>query len=162
MTSRLFETGISPQGRMLPSDIEILPRRLTIALFIMVSVRYWKPVHGLDFPLEEKELGQARAQKGRPGIVYAAPQILTKTDLKSYLATTLVRIGDTLKERPLVTGFSLVSCAIESNVLLDTAPHLPETHWAQTVVGPNNGRSRRRNFIIRTSYPDNIVMYVST
>ncbi len=132
---------LKPQGRMLPSDIEILIAPIDDStLYYGLGPGYWsKPVHGLDFSLlEEKELGQARASQIRvdPASLCAAPQILTKTDLKAVpINEHWFESEYTLKvERSaVVTGFAAwFRAQLSPNVLLDTAPHLPETHWAQT------------------------------
>lgn len=137
------DRSLTPSGHMLPSKVRLLVAPLDEPiLYNSEGPGFWRnPVHDLDFSsLQEIELAQGRSIQIRvePAAVLAPGQAVLELDLRTaaiedvwcdtQLAFTAVRDG-------VLNGFCVwFEAELSPNVMLDTGPFSPETHWAQTYM----------------------------
>ena len=135
--------NLSPTGRMLPSKVRVLIAPLDEPiLYNTEGPGLWREwIHDLDFSsLQEVELSQGRTMQTRvePAAVLAPGQAILELDLLS------ASVEDVWSERQLefipvrdggLNGFCVwFEAELSRNVILDTGPFSPETHWAQTYM----------------------------
>jgi len=135
------DAHLTPGGCMLPAAVEVLlapasdPARYTTS-----GPGFWRdPVHGLDLSsLEDAELRQGRAVRTRvsPEALLAPGQALVALDLATAgpeepwahgrLSFEAARSG-------VLDGFvGWFSARLSPSIVLETGPHRPPTHWAQS------------------------------
>ncbi len=134
---------LKPTGRMLPSKVRLLIAPLDEPiLYNGEGPGFWRePIHGLDFSsLQEVELSQGRAMHIRidPAALISPGQVILELDLHTASADEVWFEGqlDFVPVRDgVLNGFCLwFEAELSQNVLLDTGPLSPETHWAQTYM----------------------------
>lgn len=137
------DKNLAPGGRMLPSHIELLLAPVDEPLlYHQDGPGAWRePVFGLDLSsLEPLELKQGRAVQLRvePGAQLALGASLFELDLVKADREAPFRGGKlhfVIKRDGVLNGFvGWFSARLSPGVVLDTGPHLPETHWAQTYL----------------------------
>ncbi len=135
------DRNLASDGRMLPVDVDLKLAPIgDPVLFHQFGPGFWRrSIEGLDFSsLERLELEQGRALQTRveASTLLAEPASLVRLDLKTCerndpfgtgkLTFEIIRDG-------VVDGFAgWFSTTLAENVILDTGPRQPETHWSQT------------------------------
>ncbi len=137
------DRNLAPGGRMLPARVRVLLAPLDDPiLYNGEGPGFWRrPVHGLDFSsLQEAELSQGLTMQIRvePPAMLAAGQVILELDLQTAAMEDVWFEGE-LGFVPIRDGMLNGFCVwfeadLSPNVLLDTGPLSPETHWAQTYV----------------------------
>ena len=137
------DRNLTPAGRMLPSKVRVLIAPLDEPiLYNTEGPGFWRePIHDLDFSsLQEVELSQGRTMQIRvePAAVLAPGQAILELDLLT------ASVEDVWSEQQLdfvpvrdgvLNGFCVwFEAELSRNVILDTGPFSPETHWAQTYM----------------------------
>ena len=134
---------LTPAGRMLPSKVRVMIAPLDEPiLYHTEGPGFWRErIHDLDFSsLQEVELSQGRTMQIRvePAAVLAPGQAILELDLltassedlwsENQLEFVPVRDG-------VLNGFCVwFEAELSRNVILDTGPFSPETHWAETYM----------------------------
>ena len=137
------EQNLAPHGRMLPSrvQVQIAPLDEPI-LYHNEGPGFWRePIHGLDFSsLQGVELWQGRIVQLliEPAAMLAPGQTIFELDMLTAAADD-VRSECELKFVPVrdgvLNGFCVWFAAeLSPNVVLDTGPSSPATHWSQTYM----------------------------
>lgn len=135
------DRNLAENGRMLPStvDLKLAPIGDPV-LFYQFGPGYWRrPIQGLDFSsLEKLELEQGRALQTRveQATLAAEPQTLVHLDLKTCERNDPFGAGRVTFEATrdaVIDGFAgWFDSELAPDVVLDTSPRNPETHWSQT------------------------------
>ncbi len=135
------DNNLKPGGRMLPSAVQLLLAPLDAPdLYNKAGPGSWNiQVKGIDFSsLEEVEVRQAIGQKIfiDPHDVLAPGQPIVSLDLVTAGVQDIWQSGELtfLAERDgQLHGFAgWFAAQLSPSVCLDTGPHKPGTHWAQT------------------------------
>lgn len=135
--------NLAADGRMMPSRVRVLIAPLDDPiLYNNEGPGFWRtPIHDLDLSsLQDVELSQGRTMQIRvePAALLAPAQVMLELDLctatiddvwfEGQLEFVPVRDG-------VLNGFCVwFEAQLSPNVKLDTGPHSPETHWAQTYL----------------------------
>lgn len=137
------DLNLATDGCMLPSGVRLLIAPMDDPiLYNGEGPGFWRqPVHGLDFSsLQAAELNQARAAqlKVEPAALLAAGQEIVGLDIVT-ASVEDVGFNGQLKFTPtrdgVLNGFCIwFELQLSPSVILDTGPHSPETHWAQTYL----------------------------
>ena len=135
--------NLAANGRMLPSGIRVLIAPLDDPiLYNGEGPGFWRErIHDLDFSsLQSMELSQGRFTQIRvePAALLAPGQALVELDLLT-AAVEDVRFAGQLEFIPVrdgvLNGFCIwFEAQLSPNVILDTGPYSPETHWAQSYM----------------------------
>jgi SAM-dependent methyltransferase len=134
---------LKPSGQMLPSHVQVMLVPMDDpVLFFQEGPGFWRnPVHGLDFSMVEHiEMKQGRAHRTRipPCALLSVPQPLVSLDLKTAKPNDPWQSGElsfVASRDGVLNGFAGWFVArLSPNVVLDTAPHFPDTHWQQTYL----------------------------
>ena len=135
------DRNLADAGRMLPAtvDLRLAPIGDPV-LFHQFGPGFWRrPVQGLDFSsLERLELEQGRALQTRvEGSTLIAPSMsLRDLDLRACGRDDPFGSGSVtfeIERDAVLDGFAgWFSTALAPDVVLETSPRLPETHWSQT------------------------------
>lgn len=134
------DRNLAPDGRMLPSKIRVMLAPIDEPLLYNgQGPGYWRePIHGLDFSrLQEAELQQGRTMQIQidGAAVLAKGQAILELDLLQATTDDVFFEGQlcfTPNRDGMLNGFCVwFEAELSPNVLLDTGPHSPETHWAQ-------------------------------
>jgi len=135
--------NLSAAGRMLPSKVRVMIAPLDDPiLYNAEGPGFWrKRIHDLDFSsLQEVELSQGRTMQIRvdPAAMLAPGQVMLELDLVTATAEEVCFEGQ-LEFVPVRDGVLNGFCVwfeaeLSANVILDTGPFSPETHWAQTYM----------------------------
>ena len=137
------DANLAPGGRMIPSRVRTLLAPLDdSALFFSEGPGFWrKDVRGLDFSsLEAIELQQGRANQFRVDTGSLLCPGVTMTDLDLDTATSEAPFGEgvvhfEIERDGVLNGVAgWFEAQLAEDVWLDTGPHEPETHWAQTYM----------------------------
>jgi SAM-dependent methyltransferase len=135
--------NLAPTGRMLPSKVRVLIAPLDEPLlYNSDGPGFWRErIHGLDFSsLQEVELLQGRTMQIRvePAAVLASGQALLDLDLLTASAEDAAFAGQlefVAVRDGVLNGFCVwFEAELSRNVMLDSGPFSPETHWAQTYM----------------------------
>lgn len=133
---------LKPGGKMLPSSVDVMLAPIDDSeMYYDHGPGFWEKnkIHGIDFSsFTQKELQMGLAnQLNIPNKFLLAPG-------KSihHLKTDIAKQGDEwcsgtleyeINREGILNGFAgWFSTQLSPNVVLDTAPHCPETHWKQT------------------------------
>ncbi len=135
--------NLKATGRMLPSKVRLLIAPLDEPiLYNTEGPGFWRDeIHDLDFSsLQEVELSQGRTIQIRvdPAAVLAPGQAFIELELLT-ASTEDVWFEGQLNFVPVrdgvLNGFGVwFEAELSPSVTLDTGPHNPETHWAQTYM----------------------------
>jgi len=151
---------LKPTGKMLPSHVQVMLVPMDDpVLYFQEGPGFWRnPVHGLDFSLVEHiEMKQGRAHRTQipPGALLSVPQPLVSLDLKTAKPNDPWQTGELsfiASRDGVLNGFAGWFVArLSPKVVLDTAPHLPGTHWQQTYF-PFPPRLVKKGERIQVSY----------
>lgn len=154
------DKNLAPGGRMLPSHIELLLAPVDEPLlYYQDGPGAWRePVFGLDLSsLEALELAQGRGIQTRvePGAQLATGASLFELDLAKAGTEDPFREGKlhfVVKRDGVLNGFvGWFSARLSPGVVLDTGPHLPETHWSQSYIA-FPGKPVRRGQVLEVGY----------
>lgn len=137
------DRNLAPNGRMLPSTTRLLIAPMDDPLLYNgEGPGFWREsIHGLDFSsLQAIELAQGRCAqiKVESAALLAPGQAIVDLDLAA-VAVEDIRFEGQLTFVPdrdgMLNGFCIwFDAQLSPSVVLDTGPHCPETHWAQTYV----------------------------
>ncbi len=164
--------NLAPTGHMLPAGVRLLIAPLDEPiLYHSEGPGFWRaPIHGLDFSsLQELELSQGRSIQIRieRAAVLAPGQAFLELDLKTAAAEDAWFEGqlrfDSVRDGVL-NGFCLwFEADLSPNVMLDTGPFSPETHWAQTYMSfPSRPVRAGERFEVRVEFsydPDPVALH---
>lgn len=154
------DKNLAPGGRMLPSHVELLLAPVDEPLlYHQDGPGAWRDeVFGLDLSsLEALELKQGRGIQTRvePGALLAPGGSLFELDLTKASADDPFREGKlhfVMKRDGCLNGFvGWFSSRLSPGIVLDTGPHLPETHWSQTYLAFPS-KTVRRGQMLEVSY----------
>ncbi|MFC1609454.1 50S ribosomal protein L11 methyltransferase [Myxococcota bacterium] len=137
------ERLLKPGGRMLPAGIEVMLAPIDDpVLFSANGPGFWRePIHGLDLSnLEQLELKQGRAAQMRvePASLLSPAAPIVTLDLSLAAPGEQWTNGEVefeVQRDGVLNGFAGWFVAqLSRSVVLDTGPHRPVTHWAQTYL----------------------------
>ena len=157
------DNNLKPGGRMLPSEVQLLLAPLDAPeLYNNEGPGSWKMhVQGLDFSsLEEVEVRQAIGQKKLidPQGVLAPGQAIVSLDLVTADVQNMWQSGEltfVAQRDGQLHGFAgWFTAQLSPSVCLDTGPHAPPTHWAQTYfpLAPVTIKKGERIFVTYALY----------
>lgn len=142
MLPAVFESrdrNLREGGKMLPSRVRVLVAPLDEPLLYHAEgPGFWrKPIHGLDFSsLQEVELSQGRTVQMPVdrGAVLAAGKPIIDLDLAVACADDMMskcQLEFVPDRDGVLNGFCVwFEADLSPNVMLDTGPFSPETHWS--------------------------------
>lgn len=134
---------LAPGGRMIPATTSVMLAPLNDPmLYVYEGPGFWRDlVAGLDFTsLEDRELRQGRSLQMRiePPALLAEGQSMLDLDLATVQSDALTAEGALTfrcRRDAVLNGFAgWFSAMLAPDVVLDTSPWSPETHWAQTYM----------------------------
>lgn len=148
VTEAMLPAVAAVRDRCLAPDAALIPARVTLwaapiddAALRADSAAWWltRP-YGLDLtPLRARELERqaTRVERIAPAALLARPELLEALDVRTAGAAELTfatRLAFTVERDGTLDGLAgWFEAELAPDVLLDTGPHAPETHWRQHV-----------------------------
>jgi len=141
---KVRDAWLKPGGKMLPSSIDIMLAPIDDnELFYKYGPGYWQSqlVHGIDFSkftAQELEMGHSSQIRLYDKHVLADAKSINHMDTVSAKPGAEKSVGSVefvIQKDGEINGFAgYFSTQLSPNVVLDTSPASPHTHWSQTYL----------------------------